>query len=123
MLNEPLKIGTKIWRAINGHVKGPYIEELSCGKAERGDWFFKADSGRGHFTKALVAMDHTCKFGLVCFVDEPPVGSSWTHFEVIHAHRSGKSVRVRAVMGDREELYAQYDREIGNCQGLIKVPA
>lgn len=115
---KPVAVGDKVWRAINAHANGPQIEVLHCRTGAKGDYFFKADSGRGHFTNQLVAFDGDCKFGLICFVGEPPVGP-WTHFVVTRVSRSGTSVHVRTAYGNPKELYAQYDKTVGNCSRLL----
>jgi len=108
LLRTEIAVGTKIWRPIAAHVKGPYIEAVEFYKTDRGQFMFKADSGRGHFTKEMVAFGATCRFGIACFIDEPPLGP-WTHFEVMRVSRNGRSVQVRAIEGDSKELYAQYE--------------
>lgn len=106
--NTEIVVGTKIWRPIAAHVNGPYLDKVEFEKTDRGQYMFKADSGRGYFTKEMVAFSATCRFGLVCFVDEPPTGI-WTYFQVTRVSRNGRSVQVHAVEGDSQELYAQYE--------------
>jgi hypothetical protein len=109
MFSKPeVTVGTRIWRPISAHVHGPLLDKVEYERTERGQYLFKADAGRGHFTKEWVAFSATCRFGLVCFIDEPPTGP-WTYFEVMRISRNGKSVHVQAVNGDPKELYAQYE--------------
>lgn len=117
MTNKNVALGTIIWRGISGHVKGPFLDKLECERTERGSYMFKADSGRGHFTDQLVAFSAKNRWGLVCFVDEPP-REPWTHFEVIRVNKGGRSVVVRAIRGDPEDLFRQY-KGIGNCRHLL----
>jgi len=112
-----IEVGTIIWRGISGHVDGSYLDKFECHQTDRGSYMFKADSGRGHFTDQLVAFSGTCRFGLTCFVGTPP-RDPWTHFVVVRLNKSGKSVVVRAVYGDPEELFKQY-KGIGNCRHLL----
>lgn len=121
MSGNKIEVGTIIWRGISGHVNGPFLDKFECERTDRGSFMFKADSGRGHFTDQLVAFSATNRWGLVCFVDEPPQGP-WTHFEVIRVNRNGKSVVVRAVRGDPEQLFRQY-KGIGNCRHLLPPPS
>ena len=103
-----ITVGTKIWRPIAAHMKGPYLDKVEFAKTEHGQYMFKADAGRGYFTKEMVAFSSSCRFGLVCFIDELPTGP-WTYFEVTRVSRNGRSVQVRAVEGDSKDLYAQYE--------------
>lgn len=112
MLDTKIEVGTLIWRGIHAHIKGPGLDQFACVRTERGSWMFKTDSGRGHFTNELVAFSGQNRWGLVCFIDEPPEGP-WTHFEVLRVNKNGKSVQVRAACGDPGELFKQYDPMVG----------
>lgn len=115
------KVGTKILRDADLTKYPPQLLDHAFDQTDSGDFVFKAVfDDRSDHPVALPATENNK--GMTCFCREK-IDQSVIYFEVTQVHRNGKSVIVKPVAGNDDELLAMYDAQeekISNVEWIDK---
>jgi len=103
------KVGTKILRDVDLTKYPPQLIDHLFDKTDSGDVVFKAvfDDRSEHPVALPASLDNK---GMTCFCRDK-IDQSLIYFEVVQVHRNGKSVIVKVVAGNDDELVEMYDAQ------------
>lgn len=113
---EPeMKVGTKIYRMVafragwrHGAHEPRIDDPQEFQRTDQGDYLVYADYGHSFGVEIWTAKAKAHRGrGFKCFSKQAPP-ADWTHFEIRHFAKNGRSAHVEPVVGTKEELIAAY---------------